>query len=67
MLELWKRVQDQWDKIDKTQCLKLVESTPNRDDFPNVWKKSSYLTYLRMTRDKDIEIDIDIWGAPFLW
>ena len=30
MIELWERVQAEWDKIDTEVCLKLVESVPNR-------------------------------------
>ena len=30
MLELWERIEDEWNKIDKETCLKLVESMPNR-------------------------------------
>ena len=30
MLELWERVQAEWDKIDKQTCLTLIESIPRR-------------------------------------
>lgn len=32
MIELWERVQAEWDKIDKEVCLNLIESMPNRID-----------------------------------
>jgi hypothetical protein len=28
--ELWKRVQEQWDNIDNSECQKLIESMPRR-------------------------------------
>jgi hypothetical protein len=30
MLELWERVQLEWEKIDKADCVKLIESMPRR-------------------------------------
>ena len=30
MLELWERVQAEWDKIDKQTCLTLIESMPRK-------------------------------------
>jgi transposase len=30
MAELWERVQEQWEKIDKEACLRLIESMPRR-------------------------------------
>lgn len=30
MIELWERIQTEWNKIDKEACVKLIESMPNR-------------------------------------
>ena len=30
LIELWERVQDEWGKINKESCKKLIESMPNR-------------------------------------
>lgn len=30
MIELWERIEAEWNKIDKDDCLKLIESMPNR-------------------------------------
>jgi transposase len=30
MLELWERIEDEWNKIDKKTCLRLIESMPER-------------------------------------
>ena len=30
MLELWERIEVEWEKIQKNTCLKLIESIPKR-------------------------------------
>ena len=30
MAELWERMEDEWNKINKEKCIKLIESMPRR-------------------------------------
>lgn len=42
MIELWQRIEDEWNKIDKTTCLNLIESMPRRIEA--VLKAKGYWT-----------------------
>ena len=48
ILELWERVQDEWEKISKEVCLNLIESMPRRNSscYQSSRKMDKILTFV---------------------